>query len=72
MSLYRTFYDFTSRNEPMEAKALNPLPENAMKMDTGNVGRDGYSVLSRASRVTGDRITVGDPRYEDPRNSEDY
>jgi hypothetical protein len=72
MSLWRTFYDFTSRNEPMEAKPLNPLPENAMSADTGNAGRDGYTVLSRASRATGERITVGDPRYEAPRSSEDY
>lgn len=72
MSLYRTFYDFTSRNEPMEAKALNPLPDNAMQADSGNAGRDGYSVLSRASRATGERITVGDPRFEAPRTSEDY
>ena len=62
------------RNQPVEAPACNPLPDNAMSNDTGNAGLDGYSVLSRASRMTGERPISGPnaPQYEGPRLSEDY
>lgn len=43
------------RNELVEAPACNPLPENAKTLESGNAGRDGYTVLSRADRETGRR-----------------
>lgn len=62
------------RNQPVEIPACNPLPDNAMSNDCGDAGADGYSVLSRASRVTGERPLSGQntPEYEGPRMSEDY
>lgn len=54
-------YPIPRRNEPVEAPPMNPLPENAMSNDTGNAGLDGYSVLSRASRYTGERPLAGGP-----------
>jgi len=58
---YSGLYPEPKRNEPVEAKPVNPLPENAMSMDTGDAGLDGFSVLSRASRYTGLRPTAGGP-----------
>lgn len=49
----------SGRNEPVEVPECNPLPPNKMSNDTGNAGADGYSVLSRASRIDGWRPPVG-------------
>ncbi len=71
---YSGYYPIPRRNEPVEAPPLNPLPENAKTADTGDAGRDGYSVLSRASRFTGERPTAGgptEPRPDFPRMSEE-
>lgn len=60
------------RNEPVEVPAVNPLPDNAMSNDSGDAGKDGYTVLSRASRITGERPMInGIPQYEGPRLEED-
>jgi len=58
---YGGVYPIPRRNEPLEVPPVNPLPENAMSNDTGDAGRDGYSVLSRASRWTGERPIAGGP-----------
>lgn len=67
-------FGYAKRNEPVQLREANPLPENAKIADCGNAGLDGYSVLSRASRFSGERPTVGRPidLYEGPRMSEDY
>lgn len=60
---------FSRRNGLLEVPPANPLPDNAMSNDSGNAGRDGYSVLSRASRYSGERpISRAEPFYEGPRN----
>lgn len=61
------------RNQPVEAPPVNPLPLNAMSNETGDAARDGYTVVSRASRFTGERPISGPntPEYEGPRLSED-
>ena len=52
-------------NQPLEARALNPRdPTHERKPETGNAGYDGYTVLSRASRRTGERFIVGSPEQE--------
>jgi hypothetical protein len=52
---------------PYRLTPENPLPENAMDSDTGNAGLDGYTVLSRASRHSGQRPNVGgQTEYEAP------
>lgn len=57
------------RNGLLEAEPVNPLPENAMSNDTGNAGRDGYTVLSRANRYNGQRpISRAEPFFEGPQN----
>jgi hypothetical protein len=59
---YQGIYDpfgYTRRNGPVELPDRNPLPANAMSADTGNAGADGYTVLSRASRIDGWRPDVG-------------
>lgn len=56
---YSGLYPEAKRNEPVEVPPVNPLPDNAMSMDTGDAGLDGYSVLSRASRYTGLRPLAG-------------
>lgn len=53
--LYGGLYRPRPGNEPVEAPPVNPLPENKMTLETGNAGLDGYSVLSRANRYTGER-----------------
>lgn len=60
------------RNVPCKANALNPDPKSTTSA-TGDAGRDGYSVLSRADRETGARPPVGSrPDYSaGPRYSED-
>ncbi len=58
---YGGAYPTPRRNEPVEVPPVNPLPENAMSNDTGDAGRDGYSVLSRASRWSGERPPAGGP-----------
>jgi len=72
---YAGIYDrwgFTRRNGLMEAPAANPLPANAMRNNTGDAGRDGYTVISRADRNSGERPIHGvEPFYEAPINSED-
>jgi hypothetical protein len=66
-------FGYAPRNEPVKLTEVNPLPENAKIADCGDAGRDGYTVLSRASRYTGQRTIVGRPvpQYEGPRMSED-
>ena len=54
-------------NEPYEAPPVNPLPENRKVLDTGDAGRDGYTVLARASRYGGMRsIARATPVVEGP------
>lgn len=62
-----------SRNQPVEAPPVNPLPPNKMSNDTGNAGADGYTVVSRADRMTGERTISGpsEVEYDRPRLSED-
>jgi hypothetical protein len=52
-------YPVPRRNQPVELPAVNPLPVNALSNDTGNAGRDGYTVLSRADRYSGQRPLAG-------------
>lgn len=61
------------RNQPVDLKPCNPLPQNKMSSDSGNAGLDGYSVLSRASRYSGQRPAIGDPHpdYWGPRQTEE-
>ena len=72
---YGGLYDrigYARRNEPVAIPECNPLPENKLSSDTGNAGADGYTVLSRASRYSGERPFVeGEPVYEGPQMSED-
>ena len=43
-----------------------------MSLDTGDAGRDGYTVLSRANRHSGQRPMInGTPQFEGPYMSED-
>ena len=70
---YGAIYSSPRRNEPVDLLQVNPLPLNAMSNDTGNAGADGYTVLSRANRYSGERPLVGgvgDPTC--PRMEEDY
>lgn len=59
---YEGFYGEPKRNEPVAVPAANPLPDNAKSSDTGDAGRDGYSVLSRADRNSGVRSPIGGHR----------
>lgn len=62
------FPSINPRNDPIRLNEANPLPDNAKSNDTGDAGADGYSVLSRASRETGDRPRIGGkPQYWGPR-----
>lgn len=58
---------------PRKVKNLRP-DDSKMTSATGNAGRDGYTVLSRADREMGTRPSVGSqPDYSaGPRYSEDY
>jgi hypothetical protein len=60
-------------NQPLDARALNPLPDARMlQADSGDAGRDGYTVLSRASRRTGERYISGtEPEFLGPNLNED-
>jgi hypothetical protein len=61
------------RNDPLKLTPANPLPPNAMSNNTGDAGLDGYSVLSRASRETGERPRIGgESEYWGPRAYEGY
>lgn len=55
----RCCYPFSDRNDTPVIPAKNPKPPNAMSADTGNAGLDGYSVLSRANRYSGERPAIG-------------
>lgn len=59
---YEAYYGEPKRNEPVCAPAANPLPENKMSSDTGDAGRDGYTVFSRAGRESGVRPLIGGHR----------
>lgn len=60
------------RNQPVDLKPANPLPPNKMCSATGDAGLDGYSVLSRASRITGERpSTGGTPDYWGPHQTQE-
>lgn len=70
-ALYEPF-GHARRNDPIAVEAVNPIEDNAMSHDTGNAGRDGYTVLSRANRYDGRRPFInGVPQYEGPKLSED-
>lgn len=59
------------RNQPVELRPANPLPPNRMENESGNAGLDGYSVLSRADRYSGQRPSIdGRPEYWGPRPEE--
>jgi hypothetical protein len=64
----------TERNEPVALQECNPLPANKMSLNTGDAGQDGYSVLSRANRYSGERPMVGGMQeYVGPHTApEDY
>jgi hypothetical protein len=47
------------RNVPERLKPANPLPANKQISATGDAGRDGYTCLSRADRLTGVRPPAG-------------
>jgi hypothetical protein len=67
---YATFYPLSKRNETPVIPYKNPDPPNAMSMDTGNAGLDGYSTLSRANRFNGERPEIGgEPDYPFPNNT---
>jgi hypothetical protein len=58
---------YTRRNGLLEVPPVNPLPDNAKRMNTGNAGADGYTVLSRADRWSGERpISNAEPFFEAP------
>jgi hypothetical protein len=44
---------------PCKVTPANPLPDNKMSNDTGDAAKDGYTVLSRASRYSGVRPSIG-------------
>jgi galactose mutarotase-like enzyme len=59
------------RNRPVVLQQANPLPENKMSSDRGDAGLDGYTVKSRANRITGERPSIdGRPVYGGPRTEE--
>ncbi len=71
---YQGIYDpfgYQRRNRLVTAPIMNPLPSNAKRADCGDAGLDGYSCLSSANRVTGERPDIGGedeflgPRMED-------
>ena len=49
----------TRRNVPERVRPADPLPENSKIGATGDAGRDGYTCLSRADRVTSVRPPAG-------------
>lgn len=69
--IYNRFGD-APRNQPVFIRSVNPLEDNKMSLDTGDAGRDGYTVLSRANRHSGQRPMInGTPQFEGPYMSED-
>lgn len=69
---YSGIYPEPRRNEPQCSPPANPLPMNKMSSNTGDAGQDGYTVLSRASRMSGRRPAIDRSPYpEGPRFSED-
>lgn len=44
---------------PYRLTPVNPLPENAKSLDTGDAGQDGYTVEARAGRYSAQRPNVG-------------
>lgn len=62
-------FGLNKRNVPVRLTPKNPRPENAKSSDTGNAARDGYTCLSTADRMTGNRPSVGGvPVMEHPRD----
>ena len=60
------------RNQPVDLKPANPLTPNAKRADCGDAGLDGYTVLSRANRITGERPpTGGTPDYWGPNQDQE-
>jgi hypothetical protein len=63
------------RNQPVELEPVNPLPPNKMKQDCGDAGIDGYTVLSRADRITDQRPPArghrNSPEYWGPRQTDE-
>jgi hypothetical protein len=60
------------RNQPVELKPANPLPANKMRGEVGDAGLDGYTVLSRANRITDERPPIGGaPEYWGPRQTDE-
>lgn len=60
------------RNQPVDLAPANPLPPNKMSSDCGDAGLDGYSVLSRANRITDERPAVGGyPKYWGPNQDQE-
>lgn len=57
-SLYR--YGHPRPGMPVTIKPANPLPENKKCLGTGDAGKDGYTVISCADRMSGERPAVGD------------
>ena len=53
---------FSDYNNPYIGPEL-PAPDK--KLDTGNAALDGYTVLSRASRMTGKRSPIGEHQPPD-------
>lgn len=55
------------RNQPVEIEEVNPLGPAKLANNTGDAGRDGYTVLSRANRYNRERPMInGVPQYEAP------
>jgi hypothetical protein len=62
-------FGMPKRNVPVRLDPVKPLPENKLRSDCGDAGRDGYSCLSTADRETGIRPSVGGtPAREHPRD----
>lgn len=57
------------RNQPVDVPSVRP-DNRPMRSDTGDAGRDGYTVVSRADRETGIRRPAGTPCYEGPRQED--
>ncbi len=69
--LYQPF-GYARRNEPVRLPPANPLPSNKLSSNTGDAGQDGYTVLSRADRISGERPpTGGDPEYWGPHQEQE-
>lgn len=70
--MYGGYYNKPRRNQPVTVEPVKPDTRNLSSADTGNAGRDGYTVLSRADRESGVRPMVGGtPAPQGPRFQED-